>query len=249
LKTLYLAWQDPVSRCWKPVGRLTFDGKMYQFVYTRGAQEAARECGFEPLLAFPEFDKVYESTELFPLFSNRIPSHSREDYDSFIEWLAIPKEQDDPFALLTRSGGRRATDSLEVFPRPQPDEQGEYHIHFFAHGLRHLPKTAIERINKLEPREVILLLHDFQNKYDPNALALRTEDMILVGHCPRYLLDDAYGLIRECSDIEIQVERINLIPAPLQYRLLCNLSACWPEDFHPFTSNVYQPIPSEKPVI
>lgn len=36
LKTLFLAWQDGKSRYWYPIGRLTFDGEMYKFVYTQG---------------------------------------------------------------------------------------------------------------------------------------------------------------------------------------------------------------------
>ena len=36
MKTLYLAWQDPKDRRWFPVGRLSFDGEVYQFVYTKG---------------------------------------------------------------------------------------------------------------------------------------------------------------------------------------------------------------------
>jgi hypothetical protein len=37
LKTLFLAWQDYQSRLWFPVGRLTFDGEVYTFVYIKGA--------------------------------------------------------------------------------------------------------------------------------------------------------------------------------------------------------------------
>ncbi|MEH2319266.1 hypothetical protein [Nostoc sp.] len=31
MKTLFLAWQDPKSWAWFPIGRLTFDGTKYQF--------------------------------------------------------------------------------------------------------------------------------------------------------------------------------------------------------------------------
>jgi len=37
MKTLYLAWQDAKDRRWFPVGQLSFDGDIYQFVYTKGA--------------------------------------------------------------------------------------------------------------------------------------------------------------------------------------------------------------------
>jgi len=39
MKTLFIAWQDAQSRSWAPVGRLTREDGIYQFVYTRGAEE------------------------------------------------------------------------------------------------------------------------------------------------------------------------------------------------------------------
>jgi len=44
--------------------------------------------------------------------------------------------------MLARSGGRRETDTLTVFPIPEPDSEGRYRLHFFLHGLRYLPPCA-----------------------------------------------------------------------------------------------------------
>jgi hypothetical protein len=187
LKTLFLAWEDPGSGSWFPIGRLTFNGKEYQFNYTNGVLEAKLKCGFGPLPSFPDFNKVYTSQKLFPLFSNRVMPRSRPDYPEFVQWLNIPQHEDDPIALLARSGGKRVTDKFEVFPCPEPDENGRYRIHFFAHGLRHLPKPAIERINGLQVGELLYLAHEFQNPHDSSALLLCTEDHWIVGYCPRYL--------------------------------------------------------------
>ena len=250
MKTLFLAWQDPVGRSWYPIGRLTVNDKTYRFVYTRGARQAQEESNFQPFPPFESLDQVYESDELFALFSNRVPSPSRPDYPSFVKSLNFKQDPDDPVALLARSGGRRETDAFEVFPRPDPDKNGEYHIPFLAHGLRHLPPASTERIARLRPGERLLLVHDFQNPYDPNALALRTnntceQDRYFVGFCPRYLLDDAFRLVQACFDSRspvVSVERVNPPPAPSQLRLLCNLTACWPDNIRPFSSEPYQPI-------
>lgn len=250
MRTLFLAWQDSVSRAWYPVGRLTVDAGVYQFVYTRGARLAQEERSFQPFEPFMRLDTVYESNELFPLFANRIPAPSRPDYGSFVEYLSFSKDPDDPVALLARSGGRRATDSFEVFPCPELDDNGEYHIHFFAHGLRHFPDSSMERIAQLKPGEPLLLAHDFQNTHDPNALLLRTNDAFegdrhLVGFCPRYLLPDVSQVVECCLDpLMVTVQRVNLPPAPLQLRLLCNLTSCWPSGFAPFSSDPYLPIPA-----
>lgn len=248
MNTLFLAWQAPEKRCWVPIGRLTYDGVSYQFIYTQGVREAQQKCNFQPLESFPQLDRVYESNDLFPLFSNRVLSRSRPDYQDYIQWLNIPKDEDDPIALLARSGGRRATDKLEIFPCPEPSEYGEYHIHFFPHGLRHFPEVAQSRIERLHPDEKLSLMYDFQNPVDPKALMLRTEDNICVGYCPSYLLSDVFAVLHECAGLPIvKVERVNPPPAPLQYRLLCNMTACWPDNFQPFAGKSYQPIVKDIP--
>ncbi|MEG3979147.1 DNA-binding protein, partial [Microcoleus sp. herbarium8] len=91
MKTLFLAWQNPGSGSWFPIGRLTFNGKEYQFNYTNGVLEAKLKCGFELLPSFPDFNNVYTSQKLFPLFSNRVMPRSRPDYPEFVQWLNIPQ--------------------------------------------------------------------------------------------------------------------------------------------------------------
>ncbi|MBE9198508.1 MULTISPECIES: HIRAN domain-containing protein [unclassified Nodularia (in: cyanobacteria)] len=248
MKRLFLAWQDPNTRAWFPIGRLNFDGKQYQFVYTQGALAAQAQYGFPGLLSFPDLNKVYTSMELFPLFCNRLKRHSRPDYKNYIEWLNIPEGEDDPISILSRSGGRKATDNFEVFPDPQPDANNLYHIHFFAHGLRHLPTCATERINQLQPWELLYLAHEFQNPYDQKALLLCTEDHHIVGYCPRYIVDDVFQLKNKNPElVKVQVERVNPAPTPLQLRLLCSMTAEWHEDFHPFSSQEYQQIVADIP--
>ncbi|WP_254173143.1 DNA-binding protein [Planktothrix pseudagardhii] len=242
-KTLFLAWQDPNSRFWFPIGRLTFDGATYQFVYTQGVKEAQEKSGFTPLSSFPRFDEVYTSTYLFSVFSNRLMPRSRPDYSSFIEWLNIPKHEDDPITLLARSGGQKKTDTLTVFPCPIPDEEGRYHLHFFPHGMQHLPPSSIERINCFVPGEKLWLSHEFQNIYDQMALTLNTEDHYIVGYCPRYLNPEIFELIRRTTyEVNVQVERINQPPTPRQFRLLCHLTAKGDDGFSPFSSKIYQPL-------
>ena len=58
-QTLFLAWQDYESRVWFPIGRLTFDGARYQFIYIKGAKDAEQQCEFQPLISFFQWDKVY----------------------------------------------------------------------------------------------------------------------------------------------------------------------------------------------
>lgn len=254
MKTLFLAWQNQKTRRWFPIGRLT---KLeapsgYQFEYTRGAEIACREGGFQALYEFKELDVVYESEELFPLFANRVMNRSRPDFAASMEQLGLKADPAvDPLEVLARSGGRRLTDDLEVFAEPEALGGGEYRTHFFVRGVRHMPEASIERANHLGPGEELRLVHDFQNPSDPHALLLRTaesspQDVHLLGYCPRYLFADTFdSLVRDQKNPRVRIVRLNPPPAPIHYRLLCEARFRLRAGVRPFTSDRFRPIVSE----
>ncbi|MGB5634871.1 MAG: HIRAN domain-containing protein [Waterburya sp.] len=249
IQTLFLAWQDYTSRVWFPIGRLTFDGIRYQFVYIKGAKDAEQRYSFQPLISFPQWNEVYYSTHLFPVFANRLMSRSRPEYPSFVERLNISLDEDDPMVLLARSEGKRETDSLTVFPCPEPDESGKYELNFFAHGLRYLPEGAISKIEQFQVGDRLWLAHESQNEYDKRALTLHTPDHYIVGYCPRYLLSNVFDiLMRSPQLVEVRVERINQFPTPLKFRLLCKMVYSTLDDVQPFSQEEYQPIAREKSI-
>ncbi|MGL5059752.1 MAG: hypothetical protein ACRC62_07190 [Microcoleus sp.] len=43
MKALFFAWQDSDSNSWFPIGKLTFNGKEYQFGYIIGVLEAQQK--------------------------------------------------------------------------------------------------------------------------------------------------------------------------------------------------------------
>lgn len=241
LKSLFLAWQDSISRAWFPVGKLSYDGSLYQFVYLQGAIAAAQKAGFEPIYSFPDWHHSYSSVDLFPLFANRLIRPSRPEYEDFVQWLNLPQGEHDPLTLLARSGGKRKTDTFEVFPGPERDDQGKYRVHFFAHGIRHTPEETWPHLAKLEAGQEIWLAHDFQNRFDSQALLLHTPDLYNLGYCPRYLVEDLFKL-REFGPLQVRVERVNPPPTPLQFRVLCCLTAEWPQGFVPFAGDAYGPL-------
>lgn len=247
--TLFVAWRsgDTSNGCWGPVGKLEHVAGGYRFAYTRGAQDLA---GFRPFPGMPDLVAVYESEELFPLFANRLLARSRPEYEAFLVWGGFdPNNPPDPLAVLGVTEGRRATDSLEVFPCPLPDGEGCYTTKFFLHGIRWMPSAAIERISTLQPGETLGLMLDRNNRYDPQAVAIRTSikgDRFWIGYVPRYLASDVRQLCMQCDPdvISVTVERVNL-DAPLQHRLLCRMKACWPSNFRPCAGLEFQLIVGE----
>ena len=173
MKTLFLAWQDKRlrgdhvdgTRAWFPIGRLDAepDDAHYRFAYTRGVLQAKEKAGFQPLDAFPKFDALYESSELFPLFQNRLISTKREDYAEYLQRLDLSPECADPFEILAISGGGRQTDNLEVFPKIQARRDGSFSCRFFLHGWRHVNAPSQDRLNGLRPGEPLQVSIELNN--------------------------------------------------------------------------------------
>jgi HIRAN domain len=246
IQALFVAWQEPKSKQYFPVGRLlrlpNGHGPTYEFCYLNGVAKA-QLAGFTAFLAFPELSEVYRSHELFPLFSNRLMPRSRPDFGKYVARLDLDPNNADDFAILGRSGGRRVTDSLELFPLPNLEHEGCYITYFLAHGIRYLPDTSINRLEMLQEGDRLRLQWDMDNEADPRALSLRTEDRIQVGYVPRYLLDDAWEILMTCPyRPTITVAQVNHPPGPIQQRLLCRMESCWPEGFKPYCSDDYLPM-------
>ncbi|HUE72675.1 MAG TPA: HIRAN domain-containing protein [Pirellulaceae bacterium] len=248
MNSLFVAWRPPMpdQTGWRPVGRLTRDGELYRFVYTRGAQKP----GFRPFQQMEKMEQVYESEALFPLFANRLLSESRPEYEDYLNWSGFETDHPpDPILVLGVTEGIRQTDAVEVFPCPVPDADGCYFNKFFLHGIRWLLPAAVDRIDRLEEGEQLKLMLDLQNGHDPNAVAVRTEsERAMIGYVPRYLAHDVWDLVNECDVdfIKLTVARVNR-DAPLQNRLLCRMNACWPDTFQPCSGEDFLPIPSGVP--
>lgn len=238
MKSLFVAWQDPQSRQWAPVGRLSRDHGQYRFVYTHGAKELPN---FTPFGRMTDLRAEYISDKLFPLFANRILAKSRPEYDQYLGWLGIDRSKYDALDELARTGGLRATDSLELFSCPQPTKNHSYEVFFFGRGLQYLHAENPKRAAELKPGERLYVMPDIQNEFDEKALLLRTDDPItLVGYAPRYFSGEFSMLLSSvgAEKVKVVVEKVNH-DAPLQYRILCRITAPWPANFQPCLSGSF----------
>lgn len=242
MKTVFVVWQDPEVRQWFPVGRLDYADKTYTFRYTKGAE---RSDHFMPFGRMKDLRKVYKSSEIFPVFGNRILPKSRPEYSSYVNWLAITEENDTPLEQLARTGGIKRTDSLTIYPCPAMSSDGHYEIHFFTNGLSHFRNEEVKRTEQLKVGDKLFLMFDVQNQHDRNAVAVRTDDPVtIVGYTPRYIAEDVAKLIAfNNEETSLTVERVNM-DAPLQMRLLCKLRAPWPRGFSPCSQSEFEPLES-----
>ena len=256
MKTLFLAWQDKRvknereegSRAWFPIGRLDSesDDDHYRFAYTRGVLQAKEKAGFQPLDAFPNFDQLYESAELFPLFQNRLINTKREDYAEYLNRLDLSPERADPFEILAITGGGRQTDNLEVFPKIQTRRDGSFSCRFFLHGWRHVNEPSQERLQSLRPGEPLQVSVEMNNPATGVAVQLQTaNDYYMLGWAPRYLIHDVLqAILGGPSDVSARIVRLNPPPAPHNQRVLVELEGRFAAGYEPMSGEEFRPLPS-----
>jgi hypothetical protein len=247
MKTLYLAWQDTAAtRAWFPIGRLDADvaRSHFQFIYTRGADMAHEKAGLEPLDSFPDFHKVYESSELFPLFRNRILGEDRKDFKEYLKQLDLSPEDADPLEILALTGGERQTDNLEVFPKIERHEGGGFRSRFFLHGWRHVNEPAQKKLLALTAGDELRIALELNNPATVLAVQLETpDDYHMIGWAPRYLVKDLFQAICEApDDISASVVRANPSPAPAKQRLLIEIKGRWPAGYEPMATAEFEPL-------
>lgn len=240
MRTLFLAWQAPADRAWFPVGRLDADTErsLYRFCYTRGADEA-RTAGFHPIASFPDFNASYKSSELFPMFRNRVLGSQRRDFKSYLASLAL--DTSDPISILAVSGGERQTDSFEVFPKIEKDTDGSFRSRFFLHGLRHMNPAAQDRALQLLEGEALGVSVELNNPKYGLAIQLTTRDYEFIGWTPRYLVADLLKAINKTHDIAAKVVKVNADSVPLNRRVLVELNGVLPADYEPMSDKLFLP--------
>jgi len=239
-RRLYVAWRHPEGSI-IPVGLLVqrADGaeQSFEFAYLKRAEQLD---AFEPLPGLPDLNLRYESTQIFPVFANRQMPRERPDYDAFVQQLDLTVEAD-PFEVLARSEGQRATDRIEVFAAPSIAD-GDLTALFFARGVRHI-EGASEAIAQLEVGDALHLEAEPSNPVNERALLMNSDTGRTVGYAPDYLLDTIHDL-REISGpaVRVLVEHVNPATSAPHMRLLCRLEAPCPQGYEPLSGPDFLPL-------
>jgi HIRAN domain len=240
MNKVYVAWRNPETTSWHPIGLLSESEGIYVFEYLEGARQAN---GFLPLNEFPELGKRYESKSLFPVFHNRLMVQGRPDYPRYLQWLGLNAAQGGSLAELAASGGQRFGDFFEIFSVPEIPENDRYQAVFFLHGLRHQSDEVQNRITKLHVGDPLRLEPENNNSYDPCAHLIKFGND-KIGYVPRYLSCDIAALNTNASGgltASLTIEAINE-EAPLSHKILCRFSAPWPVNFAPLSGPDFQSI-------
>lgn len=249
-RRLFVAWRNPETRQIIPVGLLMQrrygDAESYSFAYLKRAETLD---GFHPLPGLPDLHRRYDEPGLFPVFSNRLMPRERADYPDYLARLDLDLDAD-PFEVLGRSNGTRATDRIEVFAAPERTKDDQAMSLFFVRGIRHLD-GATEAVGYLQVGQDLTLVDDSDNAVNSRALLLAGPDRVPVGWVPDYLVEHLHELRQlNHADPTVMVEHVNGPDTAPHMRVLCRVSAPWPAGYEPFHSIDFQPIVSlDDPII
>lgn len=249
-KTLFLAWQaQNASRQWFPIGRLDADvaRSRYRFRYTAGAERAQEEGDFRLITEFPNLNQDYRTDRLWSLFTNRVLTPRRPDFEVYLENLGLPQGTVDPIEILSVNGGNRVTDSYEVFPKIDKQQDGSFACRFFLHGWRHVSGVAEDRLESLRPGDELTIALELTNPVTRVAVQVQTSDYLVLGWAPRYLVPDLTLAVAEApSEYSATVVRVNPQPAPSRQRVLIEMTGKW-RHHKPMTAPDFEPLAVGEP--
>lgn len=251
---LVVAWQHPTERSIQPVGFLTRAGDAFAFSYIRNALTVH---DFPGLLGFDDLYGVYESDELFPLFSQRAMDPRRPDFHLYVNGRLGLEGSPGPWEQIARSQGHREGDTIQLFPEPTVDGD-EVGCLFLVHGMRHAdksPKTihgveahaTREQIDaalaELEPGDELGIFPEPGNEKNPLAVVvtISPDQLIPVGWVPDLLVEDLQRLMN-CAQVNVTAEHVNGPDAPWHLRLLARLRGAPAPGFRFFTGDRWQPL-------
>lgn len=206
---LFLIWKDPKTRKNYTIGKLSHNGN-YNFAYFEAATDAAK-AGWEPLEAFPDLNITYESENLFPVFSSRLPDRKRRDIKKILKKYEL--SEFDEFQLLRKSGARLPIDTYE-FVDPIFSDEETIERDFYVVGIRHHAAcngNCCELRPTVHVDDLLQLEMEPQNEHDQFAIQVLTAQGEHLGYIPRYYSQPITeriqkGMTYSCRVIEVATD-------------------------------------------
>lgn len=252
VRRLAVTWQHPETRQISPVALLEFNGETYSFSYVKNAETVD---GFRHLLGFPDMYRTYRSQHLFPLFAQRVMDPRRPDHARYVERLGLAADAT-PWEQMTRSGGAREGDTLQLFPEPERRADGSVSCSFLVHGVRHIPARPIvlhghavsvnpeeleRRLSLLREGDDLRLIQEPDNPVNSAAVVTATSDSFPLGWVPDLLLHDLYEMSgADPESVRVVAQQVNGPEVPSHMRLLARLSTGPNSSYRPFTGPLWE---------
>lgn len=170
------------------------------------------------LPGLPDAGRVAVSEFLFPVFAERVLSPRRPDRTRILESMGLPIEAG-AFEILSRNGGRRSADTIELIQLPVAMEDGVSRLQFLVHGMRHRSPAEQAAIDTLTTGDELLLQADEGNPHDLMAQLVTTGSHTPIGWVPAPLT----SLVAGAEGISASVAHVNGSDSTPHLRLLVEL--------------------------
>lgn len=239
VRRMAVAWQHPDERSVRPVGLLHYDGQTHEFFYLRTVNEVH---DFRPFLNFPDLTRIYRSTDLFPMFSQRVMSPRRPDYTHYLQQLDLTHSAT-PWEQLARTEGKLASDTIQLIPEPEVDATGRTQSQFLVAGIRRQIKDEHQRnltLSQLKKGDKLQLVDELDNSVNPRAILVSTRSQVTLGWVPDILIDYVHD-VRGDGPFSVEVTHVNGPDAPSHMRLLALLEGQLKPGYRPFAGPHWQP--------
>lgn len=239
MRRMAVAWQHPDERSVRPVGLLQYNGQTHEFFYLRTVSEVH---DFRPFLNFPDLAHVYRSTELFPMFSQRIMSPRRPDYTQYLQQLDLTHSAT-PWEQLARTEGKLASDTIQLIPQPEVDDKGRTQSQFLVAGIRHQIKDEHQRdliLSQSKRGDKLHLVDEPDNSVNPRAVLVSIHDQVILGWVPNMPVDYVHD-VRDSGPFSVEVTHVNSPDEPSHMRLLALIKGQLQSGYRPFAGPNWQP--------
>lgn len=234
-----VAWRNRTRRITRPVAVLDRDSAEYRFQYLPGVRGAVD--GFRPFVGFPDVDRIYESTRLWPFFDLRIMDRKRPDFPEYVRWLGLTHDAS-PLDILSRSGGEQKGDSVYLAEAPLVASDGTTNYTFLVRGVSYALRQhhTTHAAETLAAGDALTILDDPSNEANREALFLATTDGARIGWVPDLLVD--YVRQTRAHGSQVTVLQNNGPQAPWHARLLIQLTGRVEPGTEFFTGGGWPPV-------
>ncbi|HEV7207271.1 MAG TPA: hypothetical protein VGN54_00880 [Mycobacteriales bacterium] len=154
----------------------------------------------------------------------------RPDYAAYVAALGLPAYATE-LNVLSRAGGRRKGDTLEVVAEPDVTAAGAVDHSFLVRGIGHLEGNQ-PALHSLTNGASMFITAQPDNAVNPNALRVCTSGGSPVGWVPDALLHITHEVIENAY--QLTAARANGPDWPNHMRLVVRLRGHVPPGFEPF---------------
>ncbi|MGM8216465.1 HIRAN domain-containing protein [Bacillaceae bacterium W0354] len=208
IKSLLVIWKNKKDDLYYHIGTLNYDGSMYRFIYSYHSKSPrkvhdALNNGFHLHPAFPELEKVYQSSTLFEAFDRRIPDKGRVDYQEVLTSLGLPPTAD-RMDILRETRGMISGDPYS-FEEPLRLEDKELITNFYINGMRHQEHLPVNWYDYLTIGEELIPFKDNDNPIDQFAIKIKTKNDMELGYIPGIYAQAVYALLSRGVHVSLKV--------------------------------------------